>query len=89
VRCRGRGCPFRRTSRTLARAGAKGPARTVRIKKLERRLLHGGASVKVLVSRQGEIGKYTRFKIRRSKPPLRTDLCLSPGSTAPVECPSS
>ena len=90
VRCRGRGCPFRRSTRTLARAGrAKSPSKTVTIRRLAHRLLHGGASVKVLVSRPGEIGKYTRFRIRRGKAPQRTDLCLAPGSTEPTECPSS
>jgi hypothetical protein len=90
VRCRGRGCPFRRSNRTLALAGrAKTPSKTVTIRRLARRLLHGGATVKVLVTRQGEIGKYTRFRIRRGKAPLRTDLCLPPGAAEPSECPSS
>lgn len=90
VRCRGRGCPFRRTSKTVALAGkARGPSKTLRIKKLDRRLLRAGASIKVLVSRAGEVGKYTRFLIRRRKPPRRTDLCLLPGMTEPTECPSS
>jgi hypothetical protein len=90
VRCRGRGCPFRRSSRTLARVGkAKGPAKTIRIKKLSRRVLRGGASIKVLVSRPGEIGKYTRFLIRRGKPPRRTDLCLLSGMSEPIECPGA
>jgi hypothetical protein len=43
----------------------------------------------VMVSRQGEIGKYTRFLIRRGKPPRRTDLCLVSGSTEPTECPGT
>jgi hypothetical protein len=89
VRCRGRGCPFKRTSRTLAGAGAKTPSATIRVRKLERRLLRPGATVKVLVSRKGEIGKYTAFRIRTGRPPLRTDLCLSPGASAASECPSS
>jgi hypothetical protein len=89
ITCRGRGCPFRRTSQTLVLAGAKTPSKTIRVKKLERRLLRGGTSLKILVSRQGEIGKYTRFKIRTGKAPIRTDLCLTPGSTAPKECPTS
>jgi hypothetical protein len=90
IRCRGGGCPFRRSSRTLALAGkAKTPSKTIRIKRLEHRLLHGGASIKVFVSRQGEIGKYTRFLIRKGKAPRRTDLCLDPGSTSPSECPTS
>jgi hypothetical protein len=89
ITCRGRGCPFRRKSETVVLAGAKTPSKTIRVKKLERRLLRGGTSLKVLISRQGEIGKYTRFKIRTGKAPIRTDLCLSPGSTAPKECPNS
>jgi hypothetical protein len=89
IRCRGRGCPFRRADRKVALAGTKTTSKTIRVRKLERRLLHGGASIKILVSRPGEIGKYTRFKIRTGKAPIRTDLCLEPGSTAPKECPSS
>jgi PKD repeat protein len=90
VRCRGRTCPFRRTNRTVAPTGsAQSPSKTVRVKRLEGKLLRGGALIKVLVSRAGEIGKYTRFKIRRGKSPLRNDLCLLPGSTVPRECPTS
>jgi hypothetical protein len=90
IRCRGGGGPFRRSSRTLVLAGkAKTPSKTVRIKRLEHRLLRGGASIKVFVSRQGEIGKYTRFLIRKGKAPRRTDLCLAPGATSPSECPTS
>jgi hypothetical protein len=89
VRCKGGGCPFRRATRTLASAGrANAPAKTVRFRRLERHFLRGGASVKVLVSRPGEIGKYTLFRIRRAKPPTRNDSCLQPGSTKPVQCPS-
>jgi PKD repeat protein len=89
ITCRGHGCPFRRSRRTLALAGARRPSKMIRVKKLERRLLRAGASLKVLVFRAGEIGKYTKFKIRTGKTPLRTDLCLTPGSTAPKECPIS
>ena len=90
VRCRGRGCPFHRSSKTLANAGkAKTTSKTIRIRKLENHLLRTGASIKVLVSRSGEIGKYTRFLIRKGKPPRRTDLCLLPGVTQPSECPGS
>jgi hypothetical protein len=90
IRCRGRSCPFHRSNRTLRLTGsAKAPAKTIRVRKLEDRVLRDGASIKVLVSKPGEIGKYTRFRIRGGKPPVRSDLCLSPGSTAPKECPSS
>jgi hypothetical protein len=90
IRCRGKGCPFRKTSRTLALAGkVKSPSTTIRIKRLEGRFLRGGASIKVLVSRHGEVGKYTKFRIRKGKPPVRTDLCVAPTSTEPNECPAS
>jgi len=89
IRCRGRGCPFRRKNQTLALAGAKTPSKTIRVKRLEHRLLRGGASLKILISREGEIGKYTRFKIVKGRVPIRTDLCLAPGSTKPEECPST
>jgi hypothetical protein len=89
IRCRGRGCPFRRKNQTLALAGAKTPSKTVRVKKLEGRLLRAGASLKILISRAGEIGKYTRFKIVKGRAPIRTDLCLAPASTQPEECPST
>jgi hypothetical protein len=90
VRCRGHGCPFHRSSQTLTLAGkAKAPSKTIRIKRFERRLLRRGVSIKVLVMRKGEIGKYTHFLIRGGRPPGRTDLCLPPGSTDPMECPSS
>jgi hypothetical protein len=90
VRCRGRSCPFRRTNQTVKlAASSKSPSKTIRVKQLERKLLRGGTSIKVLVSRPGEVGKYTRFKIRSGKSPLRVDLCLTPGSTVPKECPSS
>jgi hypothetical protein len=89
IRCRGRGCPFRRKNQTLALAGAKTPSKTVRVKKLEHRLLRSGTTLKILITRQGEIGKYTRFKIVNGKVPIRTDLCLAPGSTKPQECPST
>jgi hypothetical protein len=90
VRCRGRSCPFHRSNRTLKLTGsAKAPAKTIRVRKLEHQLLRNGASIKILVSKPGEIGKYTRFRIRGGKPPVRSDLCLTPGSTVPKECPSS
>jgi PKD repeat protein len=90
VRCRGGGCPFRRSSRTVARVGrTKSPSRTIRIRKLEGRLLRTHASVKVFVSKASSIGKFTSFRIRRNRPPLRSDLCLSPGAKAPAACPQT
>jgi len=92
VRCRGAGCPFK-TSTRVARRSKKGSSTSttalVRFRKMERRLLRGGSKVTVSVMRQGWIGKYTQWTIRKSKPPKRRDLCLTPGAPSPAACPSS
>jgi hypothetical protein len=33
------------------------------------------------------VGKYTQFKIRRKKAPLRADSCVMPGSIKAAACP--
>lgn len=81
VTCRGRGCPFRRTRRTIKRRSG------VRIRGLERRLRNG--TVIVITVRKGNtIGKYTRLRIRRGAPPARIDRCIRPGVRRPSACPS-
>ena len=83
VRCKGRGCPFKASSRSAT------ASRQVRIRKLERRLLRAGASIRIFVTKPGSIGKYTSIRIRGGKPPRRSDRCLMPDSnTKPVKCPS-
>jgi hypothetical protein len=92
VECRGRGCPFKKASRVVRRrknGSSKATTATVRFRKMEHRLLRGGATVTVSVTRQGWIGRYTRWTIRKSKPPKRRDLCLTPGSPRPAACPGS
>lgn len=92
VRCNGRGCPFKSTSRTVsmrAAAGSSLPAtRLTRLRRLEGKTLRTGAILRVFVTRADVIGKYTRFRIRKSKPPARQDLCMVPGTTQPGPCPS-
>jgi hypothetical protein len=44
--------------------------------------------VKIFITRDGSVGKFTSVKIRGRKPPLRTDRCLMPGQMRPVQCPS-
>ena len=92
VRCRGRGCPFKSARRTVSmrvRAGSLLPAtRLTRMRRLEGRTLRTGAILRVFVTRSDVIGKYTRFRIRRSKSPARRDLCMVPGTTKPAPCPS-
>jgi PKD repeat protein len=89
VRCSGRGCPFTKSTRA-ARAGERlaYAARKLRIRKLERRLLRAGVTIKIFVTQAGTIGKYTSIKIRSGKPPRRTDRCLMPGSMRPSQCQS-
>ena len=79
VRCRGRGCPFRRAS---DRAGR----RAVRFRRLQRSFARG-AVIEVFVTSTGKIGKYARFRFRRRKPPSRADGCLQPGARRPSPCP--
>ena len=76
--CKGRGCSgVRRTMR-----GGK-----LRLRHLQRSY-RAGAVFEIRVTRRGYVGKYTRILVRRNRAPLRRDLCLLPGSSAPRQCPS-
>jgi hypothetical protein len=87
VRCRGAGCPFRSF---VQKAGTKArSARIVRIHRFGRHLLRPGTVIEISVTARGEVGKYTRFEIRKGRPPERTDRCLVPGSKRPARCPSA
>ena len=37
---------------------------------------------------KGKVGSYTSLLIRRAKLPSRKDLCLAPGTTRTMRCPS-
>jgi PKD repeat protein len=92
VRCSGRGCPFKKTTRSVkaprSSAGLTPGTGSVRVRAFARRLLKPGASVRVFVTRQGEIGKYTRLRIRRDKFPARVDRCVTPVNLVPLVCPA-
>jgi hypothetical protein len=88
IRCSGRGCPFAKQVRTTGSGPTARVTKQVRVRRLER-LLRPGVIVRVFVTRAGVIGKYTRFEIRRRKPPARVDRCLNPGSSRPVACPTA
>jgi hypothetical protein len=81
VRCKGRGCPIRSVSN-------KRRVAPVEFRVFERSLRFG-VTLEILVSKPGEIGKYTRFAIRRGKLPARVDMCLDPAGVKPLVCPSS
>jgi hypothetical protein len=83
VRCRGRGCPFRRIGKTAARM-----SRLVSVRRLRGRLLRPRAVVQVWVTKPEALGKYTRFRIRRGKPPSRADRCALTGLRRPLRCPT-
>jgi PKD repeat protein len=90
LRCRGRGCPFRHRKKVVKptkSSGASGGG-VVRMRRFGHRLLRAGATLRVLVSSPGSVGKYTRFRIRRGRVPARRDRCLPPGGTSPIRCPS-
>jgi Bacterial Ig-like domain len=83
VRCKGRSCPFK------VRSSAAGERdRTVRIKRIPGRALRAGVILEVRVSHVDRWGKFTRFRIRKNKSPLRTDACLRPNGLRPVACPA-
>jgi hypothetical protein len=88
VTCRGGGCATK-SQQLVAASLANTMAGTTLItfRRFER-ALRAGAFLDVWVSRQGQIGKFTRFRIRHGKVPTRTDLCLNPPGTQPIVCPS-
>ena len=83
VRCAGKGCPVKTRRATVSRSGVP-----IRIRSFERRL-RAGIVIAVRVTKDGLIGKYTRFRIRRVKAPARWEACLMPGASKPTECPAS
>jgi PKD repeat protein len=90
VACGGRHCPSRSESRVVA--SSRNSSRTggvlLTFARFERSL-HAGLILEIRVSKPGEIGKYTSFRIRPNKPPARVDACVGPVDPKPIPCPSS
>ena len=86
ITCQGHRCPVRSARRPAATRGAR--AVWARFHPFER-LLAAGAVLEIRVSRNAEVGAYTRFAVRRSRLPVRADSCLDPAGVKPVACPSS
>jgi hypothetical protein len=80
VTCRGQGCAFKRRSVKSrgARATLEGWFRG--------RALRPGVLIEIRMTAAGLTGQVARFKVRRSKSPQRTNLCLAPGGSKPVAC---
>jgi hypothetical protein len=87
VRCGGRGCPFKKTSADVKGSATSPQAPLVQIKRFRGRLLRIGATIRVFVTKAGAIGKYTRFRIRKGKPPARVDRCVTSVKNEPFACP--
>jgi hypothetical protein len=86
ARCNGSGCPW---ARNIQRARfSAGRVRSVTIAGFSHRRLRAGAVIEVFVTREALIGKYTRIKIRRLRPPKRVDRCTSPGAARAAACPA-
>ncbi|MHB8234406.1 MAG: PKD domain-containing protein, partial [Solirubrobacteraceae bacterium] len=91
VTCSGPGCKTKSESRmatTSAKTKLKAGAVLLTFKRFERSL-RAGVVLQIRVTKSGQIGKFTSFKIRRHKLPLRSDACLRPASSAPSACPTS
>jgi hypothetical protein len=86
VTCKGHGCPVKSAARVAVSSRA-GPV-PVSFRSFERSL-RAGVTLEVFVYKSGEIGKYTRFVVRRGKLPQRVDMCLNPTKLKPLVCPSS
>jgi PKD repeat protein len=61
--------------------------RPLRVRRLEG-VFRAGTRIAVAVRRDGVIGRYTRFSIRRGRPPARVERCLRPGARGPSRCPA-
>jgi len=88
VSCTGKGCPVRSQARLVPKPKAKGKAAslpTLAFPSFERSL-PPGVSLVIRISHAGEIGKYTKFTIRRGKLPVRSDACVSSTDVKPVSC---
>ena len=83
VRCKGRGCPIKSITR-VAESNKQGVA-PVEFRRFER-ALRSGVTLEILVSKPGEIGKYTRFVVRRGMMPERVDMCLDRAGITPLVC---
>jgi PKD repeat protein len=83
VGCHGGSCAKQRNVRVKA---ARAP---VRLHSFERRSLRAGTVIEVFVTAPHQIGKYTRFRVRRGAAPARTDRCLRPGRAKPTACPTT
>jgi hypothetical protein len=89
IACHGHGCPAKRqdTISVSGRSKSKTGLVTIVFRRFERSL-RAGAYLQIKIYAPGQIGKYTRFTVRRGKLPVRVDTCLRPDGVKPMACPS-
>jgi PKD repeat protein len=78
VRCKGKSCPVKERRKRVTKGA-------IRFHSFER-FLRSGVRLEIFVTKQGKIGDYTRYTIRRGKAPQRVDRCLSGTKLRPVPC---
>ena len=81
VRCQGKSCPFKRRHRAIKhrRVGFPGIEHA----------LQPGVVILVWATKADAIGKFTKLRIRKDKPPARKDSCVKGEVRNPIPCPRS
>jgi PKD repeat protein len=82
VRCSGSSCPYREASTQSSSSSS-----VVRFRRFEKSLRFGTV-IRIMVTKSGRLGRYTRFRLVRGDGPQREDRCLRYGSTRPIRCPA-
>jgi hypothetical protein len=78
VECRGKSCPFRRSSSRMLRT-------SLRLTALERKL-KAPLTLTLRIRRASQLGKFVQYKLRRNQAPVRTDDCLNQDSGKRQPC---
>ncbi len=88
VTCRGRSCPAKSVSHLASASKHRQVSGTALITfRRFARTLRAGVVLEIRVTKAGEVGKWTRFLIRRGHVPVRSDNCLWSSSPTPTNCP--
>ena len=88
VTCTGKRCPLRSLSKVVPRPKAKSAAVPAISFARFQRVLPAGVALEIRITAAGQVGKFTRFAIRKGKLPLRSDACLNGKEPKPVPCVS-
>jgi len=88
VSCQGRGCPAKSQGQVALSRKRNASTDVVEFRRFER-FLRAGVILDIRISKPGNIGKFTSFRIRRGKLPVRVDMCLDAAGVSPLVCTSS